>query len=797
MLRGEDSADRWQAAVDGWGIGIGEWNHLLGYVVGSARFSELYGWPARTLVPIEVFWATLHAADREAARAAFARALSPDGDGCIDLLHRVQHPSGKLLWLRLRGQTEFEGVGAARRPRATAGSIMDVSEIEQTQQELRRTKARFDEAVRSAQFGIFEHNHLEDPLAENVYWSPRLREMFGVSEEEPGSARTLLSRVPAEDVELLHQAVARAHHPDGNGYYDVEHRFLHPTLGMRRLLTRSSTYFAVLEGKRVPVRTVGAMIDVTARRKSEQEHDQRAQILDATIDFVAISQPDGTLVYLNRAARQFLGILPHADLPALAPPAGGSPEPLVEAWRVGAPPAARDGAWQGEVELRRHDGRLVPMSLVLLAHRGGDGQPLFFSMIARDVSRERQLEESMRQSQKMEAVGRLAGGIAHDFNNILSAILSFAHVGADEVGEAGRGYPELQEIILAGKRAAALTQQLLAFSRKQVLHPRVVDVGEILTRMAPLLRRLVGEHIELWLSIERSQLRVKVDPSHLEQVLLNLVINARDAMESGGRLDIECKPVLLGDPLYASQPHLEPGSYVVIAVRDSGVGMDEETQAHAFEPFFTTKGAGRGTGLGLATVFGIVKQSGGSVLVDSELGRGSTFRAYFPRSSEPISPRREVPKPAARAGGGVILVVEDDPAVRHVATAVLERAGYTALSAPGPSEALDAARARSAPIDLLLTDVVLPQYSGRELAERLSALHPRLAVIYMSGYTDGDISHCGVLEEGVSFLPKPITPDGLLDAVARVLGRGAAGAAPAPWDTAMPRWSPLVPPQRA
>ena len=793
MRRGDGAADRLQAAVEGWGIGLGEWHHREGYVAGSLRLFELYGWSGRGRMPLEAFWASLHGADRDAARAAFGRARNPEGDGSIDLIHRVVHPSGKVLWLHLRGQTTFEEHGAERRACSTVGSVMDVTQREHVEHELRRTQARFDEAVRSAQFGIFEHNHVEDPFAENVYWSPRLREIFGVSQDMPGSASALLSRVPAEDIELLHQAVGRAHAPSGDGYYDVEHRYLHPTLGMRWLLTRSSTYFAELGGQRTPVRTVGAMIDITARRKSEQEHEQRAQILDATIDFVAISQPDGALVYLNRAARQFLGIGPHDDLAALTGGPGGPAEPLFEMLRAAVPPASRDDAWQGEVELRRHDGRLVPMSLVRLAHRSAGGQPLFHSLIARDVSRERQLEENMRQAQKMEAVGRLAGGIAHDFNNILSAILSFAHVAASEVGEAGRGYAELQEIILAGKRAAALTQQLLAFSRKQVLRPQVVDVGEVFTRMTPLLRRLVGEHIELGLTIERSALRVKVDPSHLEQVLLNLAINARDAMEGGGKLSIECAPVLLDEPLCAVHLSLEPGEYIVIAVSDSGVGMDAETQTHVFEPFFTTKGSGRGTGLGLATVFGIVKQSGGGIRVDSELGRGSTFRAYFPRTSAAPVTRREAPRHAPGGGAGVVLVVEDDPAVRHVVTAVLERAGYTTLSAPGPVEALATARARPTPIDLLLTDVVMPRHSGRELAAQLGALHPRLAVIYMSGYTDKDVVHRGMLEEGVFFLPKPITPDGLLEAVARVLG--GEPAASAPWGAA-PRW-PSVTPQRA
>jgi len=371
-------------------------------------------------------------------------------------------------------------------------------------------------------------------------------------------------------------------------------------------------------------------------------------------------------------------------------------------------------------------------------------------------------------------VGRLAGGIAHDFNNILSAILSFAYVASGDIGETGKGYFELQEIIEAGKRAAALTQQLLAFGRKQVLRPCIVDVGEILTRLSPMLERLMGEHIHVALSLDRGALRVKVDPTHLEQVLLNLALNARDAMDNGGHLGIECRLAWVGHEPASSRMDLKPGSYVVIRVSDTGIGMDGETQAHVFEPFFTTKSAGHGTGLGLATVFGIVKQSGGSVYVESEIGLGSVFTAYFPSSSEPLSAERQARRPEPGTRAGVILVAEDDPAVRQVVTLVLQRAGYTVMSAADPIEALAVAREHHGRIDLLLTDVVMPTSSGKELAGRLEKLRPDLRVIYMSGYTDRDIVHRGVLDAGVDFLPKPITPARLLSLVAQVLGRKGA-----------------------
>ena len=651
MPRSESAVDPCRAAVLAWGIGTFEWDHTDGTVTGCARFFELYD-SAASRASSELPWANVHAQDRERTEAAFEAARDPAGDGRVDLVHRVRHATGEALSLHVRAQTLFEPVGSARRAIATRGSVLDVTALAQAREQLKHTEARFDEAVRGAQFGIFEHNHLEDPAAENVYWSPRLREIFGVGPDEPGSARVLLSRVPPDDIEMLHAAVARAHDPNGNGYYDVEHRFLHPTLGPRWLLTRSSTYFGEVDGRRVPVRTVGAVID---------------------------------------------------------------------------------------------------------------------------ISRERELEENMRQAQKMEAIGRLAGGIAHDFNNILSAILSFAYVAAEDVGAAGRGYSELQEIIAAGKRAAGLTQQLLAFSRKQVLTPRVVDVRETIKRLAPLLERLVGEHIEVVLALEPTTPRVKVDPTHLEQVLLNLAINARDAMERGGRLCIQCQTLSLAEPHAAARMGLERGCYVAIIVSDDGVGMDAETKARVFEPFFTTKAPGCGTGLGLSTVFGIVKQSGGNVLVESELGRGSSFHAIFPASVEPLTqPEPEPPlstdsEASSDVEGSLILVAEDDPTVRHVVVTLLGRAGYRVLGAGGGAEALAIARDVRCSLDLLLTDVVMPHISGTELAEQLRADRPALAVVYMSGHTDRHIFERGLLEAGAHFVPKPIVPTRLLETVARVL----------------------------
>jgi len=401
------------------------------------------------------------------------------------------------------------------------------------------------------------------------------------------------------------------------------------------------------------------------------------------------------------------------------------------------------------------------------------GRPTILTYI-RDMTVERRLEVQLAQAQKLESIGNLAGGVAHDFNNLMSIILSYTLLMLQELPPDHPFRPDLEEIKRAGDRAADLTRQLLAFSRQQILEPQVVDLAAVLESMARMLKRLLREDIELNVVLPSRVGSVHADPGQLEQVIINLAVNARDAMPGGGRLTIEAKDVDLDGQWALDNQGLLEGAYVVLAVSDTGHGMDEATRGRIFEPFFTTKPKGQGTGLGLSTVFGIVKQSGGHIWVYSEVGLGTTFKIFLPRTQRARgSARRFVSSHSAERATETILLAEDEDQVRAVIRAILTRAGYVVLEASNGDDALQLAKNAGVPIHLLLTDVVMPGMGGRVLAERMSKLLPNLKVLYMSGYTDDAIVHHGVLEAGIDFYQKPVTPQALLQRVRDVLEASA------------------------
>jgi len=430
----------------------------------------------------------------------------------------------------------------------------------------------------------------------------------------------------------------------------------------------------------------------------------------------------------------------------------------------------RGGYRVSDSETREHDREGRPR--VFLNNVVGfveDGQLVRVWGTQRDVTEQRHLEEQFRQSQKMEAVGQLAGGIAHDFNNLLTAILGNTQLLLRELPPGDAMHGDVEEIRKASERAASLTRQLLAYSRRQMLQPEVLDLNVVMAEMDKMLRRLIGEHIDLVAVFAPDLGRVRADPNQIEQVIVNLAVNARDAMPDGGKLTIATANVDLDETF--AQAHLGsvPGSYAMLAVTDTGVGMDATVRAHLFEPFFTTKEVGKGTGLGLATVYGIVKQSGGYISVSSAPGHGSSFKIYLPRIATPAEPPAGAPKGGPAPGSETVLVVEDEPAVLTLSRRALESQGYVVLAASDADAALRVVERHGGMIHLLLTDVVMPGLSGRELADRLSAQRPGIRVLYMSGYPGDAVVQHGTLPLGSAFLQKPFSPDGLARKVRDVL----------------------------
>jgi len=430
--------------------------------------------------------------------------------------------------------------------------------------------------------------------------------------------------------------------------------------------------------------------------------------------------------------------------------------------------------FQAEFRVRRKDGREVWLSDTAVIVQGSDSHPVMEGIMV-DITERKALETQLQQSRKMEAVGRLAGGIAHDFNNLLTIISGYTEMALSRPHLPSEAHADIERIENASGRAAALVRQLLAFSRKQVLQPKILDLNKIVLNLDSLLRRLMDERIEMVTRVKDDLGKVKADPAQVEQVIMNLVVNARDAMPEGGRLVVETCNADLDANYAVDHVSVRPGRYVMLAVSDTGVGMDRQTVAHIFEPFFTTKESGRGTGLGLSTVYGIVKQSGGYIWVYSEPGKGSTFKVYLPRVDEVAEAVGAAPTaPRAQRGTETILIVEDEEAVRELIQTVLAEKGYDVIASRDPQHAEEIAARFAGEIHLLLTDMVMPGTSGRELAERISAKRRGIRVLFMSGYTDNVITSGGMLEEGLAFLQKPFSPAALVQKVREVLSQTPA-----------------------
>ena len=670
------------------------------------------------------------------------------------------HPDGRRRSFDLRFVPLTEGVCIFS---------LEITATVQAEAALRDSEDRFHAFMDTATAGAW----MRDEHGRFVYVNRAWEQTIGIPRDQ-ALGRTVFELLPAE-------IAAQAHADDlrllatGEGF-DLVIELSSPA-GPARWFHITNFLLRDAAGARY---TGGLAVEITAQKRLEEglrraEEDLRL-LIDGVEDYgIQLLDPHGHVTTWNHGARRLLGYT-DAEILGRSHDCFYTPEDIA----AGKPTAELATALaRGRVELEdwrvRKSGAKFWAHVILTPLVDPTGRHLGFAKITRDLTEPRKLEEQLRQAQKLDAIGSLAGGVAHDFNNLLSVILSYSQILADELAPGDPMRADLEEIEAAGQRAADLTRQLLAFGRKQILQPRSMNLNEIVAGTERMLRRLVGENIELTFLPAPDLGTVKVDQSQIEQVVVNLVVNARDAMHSGGKVTIETANAEL-DQTYADQ-HIGvvPGPYVVLAVSDAGIGMDEATRSRMFEPFFTTKERGKGTGLGLSTVFGIVRQSGGHIWVYSEPGSGTTLKIYLPRTDEVATGLNDTRVPAPpRRGTETILLVEDDERVRAVVRNILQRCGYHVLEAQSGGDALLLCEQHAATIHLMVTDVVMPRMSGRQLAERLKPLRPAMKVLYMSGYTENSIVHHGVLDSGVAFLQKPITPETRSRKVREVLDRPAA-----------------------
>jgi len=519
--------------------------------------------------------------------------------------------------------------------------------------------------------------------------------------------------------------------------------------------------------KIVGASTIGR--DISERKQRERELYRLAALVESSNDAFIGNTVDGLITDWNIGAQRIYGysaseVVGKSISTIFSPDNYGEIAEMIEEIRRGERVVKTD-----TIQLRQ-DGKKIHVALTLSPIKDPHGRVIGVSILARDITDSKLLEEMLRQAQKMEAVGRLAGGVAHDFNNLLGVILGYSGLLLEGFSQTDPRRKAVEEVQKAGERAALLTRQLLAFSRKQVLQPKVLDLNAVVGGMQNLLQRLIGENIELRVVLNPAIGRVKADFGQLEQVIMNLAVNSRDAMPGGGILTIETSNVELDERYAVQHACTQSGPQVMLAVTDTGCGMDESTKAQIFEPFFTTKESGKGTGLGLSTVFGIVKQSGGSVWVYSESGVGTTFKIYLPRVDQLLE--KETPIDTIDKldrGLQTILIVEDDAALLHVTCQSLEEVGYVVLAAQNPEEAIRIFENHPGAINLMVTDVIMPGMSGDQLASQLAVIRPEVKVLYISGYTDDTIVHHGVLDPGLAFLQKPFSPRVLARKVSEVL----------------------------
>jgi two-component system, cell cycle sensor histidine kinase and response regulator CckA len=633
---------------------------------------------------------------------------------------------------------------------------------------LSATEERFRSLVEQSLVGIFM-------LQEDIftYVNPKFAQIFGYRQDELTEAKSLLDLVTRDD---QIRVVTQFLRPLQQGSPSLHLSFRGRRSDQASIELEVNGTRTQLNGKPA---IIGSLLDITERRRAEEELSKLWRAVEQSPVSVVITDLTGKIEYVNPRFSEVTGYS-ETELvgqnPRILKSGSMDRDFYQNLWQT----ISSGREWHGELHNKKKNGDLFWESGSISAVKNSEGRITHFVAVKEDVTERKQSFDQLRQVQKMEAIGQLAGGIAHDFNNLLTIINGYSTllIRGLESGTAMR--KEAEQILRAGERAADLTRQLLSFSRRQILEPKVLNINLQVQSVEKMLRRLIGEHIELVTNLSDDIGFIKIDPGQVEQIIMNLVVNARDASETGGQIAIETGNCDLDDSFSQQHPGSVAGSYVRITVRDRGFGMTEEVKRRLFEPFFTTKEMGRGTGLGLATVYGIVKQSGGYIDVTSQPDQGASFDIYLPRVFQPADSLKRQAAEEQMQGSQTILVVEDEPGVLNLVVHTLRKRGFCVLETTDPEQGVTLFEEHQDEIDMLLTDVVMPFMSGPTLAQTLIGIKPQLKVLFMSGHTDNKVSFEKILEQGVPFLPKPFASDTLIKKVRETLAGTAAQRVPEP-----------------
>ncbi len=674
--------------------------------------------------------------------------------------------SGGRIWVRTGAEAVMEAGKVVR----VIGNIMDITERRNAEAALRDSEERYRLLFEAMDSAFALHEIVRDAAGSPCNYrfleaNPAFERMTGLKAGDL-IGRMVLDVLPNTELSWIERY----------GQVVDSGETLHFESYSREL----GKYYAVTAYCPRPEQFAVIFMDITQRKRAESERERLLMAIEQSGEIIVITDPAGNIQYVNPAFERTTGYSRDEVIgrnPRILRSGTQDAAFYGEMWRV----ISGGSNWMGRLVNKRKDGTLFTEEASISPVRDAEGQIVNYVAVKRDITEHLRiheekvkLEAQFQQAQKLESVGRLAGGVAHDLNNLLSPILGYGEMLLEEFGEGDGRKEDMKEIVKAGMRARDLVRQLLALSRRQVMEFKPIDLNSVLDQFEKLLRRTIREDVVIDVREAASLPLIRGDIGQLEQVIMNLAVNAQDAMPDGGRLSIETEMVEVDESYAGEKPGMTPGPYVRLALSDTGCGMDPETIAHIFEPFFTTKAKDQGTGLGLATVYGIVKQHGGSIWVYSEPGKGSTFKLYFPvAEAQAAAEEAAEAKPADLGGSETILLVEDNGQVRNLARAILSRQGYSLLIARDGIDALRILGQHQGPVQLLLTDVVMPKMSGRELFERIGALYPDMRVLYMSGYSNNVIAHRGVLDEGVNFIQKPFTVKGLLAKVRKVLDQAA------------------------